>query len=230
MRHLLLPFLLLPATLAAQTLTDQFIELTVSDTMALPISGYVFEVDHIAAEPEPAYAENTDWEKAQRKQEEQHRKQLDQLQKELQAKGWSVTLFQGVDEPLLLTVEPGPRPATLHVTVPTTAELQRLVNELRGRQDVTGHLVRIEHDRTRDAQTELLTRMYAKAEQRARAVAALSGRKLGKLLQVRSPGEEAFSFADFLQLMESERNERKWAERYGINMPQEMIFRFALTD
>lgn len=230
MRHRILPLLLLPAALQAQTLTDQYIELTVSDTLALPVTGYVFEVDVTAPDQEQAYNENMDWEKAQREQEERHLKQLDRLQKELQAKGWAVTLFQGEEEPLALSVAPGPRPATLHVTVATKADLQRLANELRARQDVTGHLVRIEHDRTKDAQAELLTRMYAKAEQRARAIATLGGRKLGKLLQVRSPGEEAFTFADFLRMMESERNERSWAERYGINMPQQMIFRFALTD
>ncbi len=231
MRHLLLPALLLSATLNAQTLTDQYIELTVSDTIALVVKGYVYELNVVDDTNYEGYDENTDWEKVQRELNAKHEKALARLEKDVMGMGFAVERFtSGQDE---LTLGGGGTEAsamTLRVTAKDKADLKRLVDALRARKDVTGNLVTVEYDRSKDAQAELLTRLFKQAEERSRALATLGGRKLGKLLLVRTTGEEEFTFGDFMRIMEKQRGNDDWMERYGVNMPQRMTFRFALTD
>ena len=231
MRHLLLPALLLSATLKAQTLTDQYIELTVSDTLALVVKSYVYELNVVDDTNYEGYDENTDWEKVQREVEEKRTKAPARLEKDVVGMGFAVERFNGGSDPYTLGSGAVDATATtLRVDLKDQAEMKRLVETLRPRKDVTGTMVRVEYDRSKDAQGELLDRLYRRAEERSRALATLGGRKLGKLLQVRTPGEDEFTFGEFMRMMERERGSDDWIDRYGVNMPQRMTFLFALVD
>jgi hypothetical protein len=230
MRTLLLSSLLLATTLQAQTLTDQYIELTVSDTIALVVKGYVYELNVVDDTNYEGYDENTDWEKVQREVEEKRTKALARLEKDVMGMGYSVERFNGSTDLYTLGSPVDATATTLRVNLKDQAEMKRLVETLRPRKDVTGTMVRVEYDRSKDAQGELLDRLYRRAEERSRALATLGGRKLGKLLQVRTPGEDEFTFGEFMRMMERERGSDDWIDRYGVNMPQRMTFRFALID
>lgn len=230
MRFLLFATLLTGAPLSAQTLTDQYIELTVSDTMALVVKGYVYELNVVDDTNYEGYDENTDWEKVQREVEEKRTKALARLEKDVMGMGYSVERFNGSTDLYTLGGPVDATATTLRVNLKDQAEMKRLVETLRQRKDITGNMVRVEYDRSKDAQGELLDRLYRRAEERSRALATLGGRKLGKLLQVRTPGEDEFTFGEFMRMMERERGSDDWIDRYGVNMPQRMTFRFALID
>jgi hypothetical protein len=229
MRALVLSAFALSTALSAQTLTDQYIELTVSDTPAMVPTGYVYELSAIVEEP--AYDENADYDKLFREQQEKQLKALARLEKDVMGMGYSVERFTDGQDPYTLGGDAVEASApSLRVMVKDQVELKRLVDSLRERKDVAGHLVEVKYDRTKDAQGELLTRLYRTAEERSRALATLGGRKLGKLLLVSTSGDEEFTFADFMRIMEKERGSDDWMERYGAAMPQRMTFRFALID
>jgi hypothetical protein len=230
MRTLLLSSLLLATTLQAQTLTDQYIELTVSDTIAMVVKGYVYELNVVDDTNYEGYDENTDWEKVQREVEEKRTKALARLEKDVMGMGYSVERFNGSTDLYTLGGPVDATATTLRVNLKDQAGMKRLVETLRQRKDVSGNMVRVEYDRSKDAQGELLDRLYRRAEERSRALATLGGRKLGKLLQVRTPGEDEFTFGEFMRMMERERGSDDWIDRYGVNMPQRMTFRFALID
>jgi hypothetical protein len=230
MRTLLLSAFALSTALNAQTLTDQYIELTVSDTLALVTKAYVYELNVIPEEPE--YDENVDWEKVMREQQERQAKALARLQKDVAGMGFTAVTFNGNEDPFSLQpgmMEEGTPPA-LRVTVKDKVELKRLVDGLRERKDVSGNIVNVEYETSTGTQQELLMRMFMEAQDRSRTLATLGGSKLGKLLVVRTAGDEEFTFADFMRIMEKERGNEDWMARYGVNMPQRMTFRFALTD
>lgn len=230
MRTLFLSCLLLATTLQAQTLTDQYIELTVSDTLALVVKGYVYELNVVDDTNYEGYDENTDWEKVQREVEEKRTKALARLEKDVMGMGFAVERYNGSTDLYTLGGPVDATATTLRVNLKDQAELKRLVETLRPRKDLTGTMVRVEYDRSKDAQGELLNRLYRQAEERSRALATLGGRKLGKLLLVRTPGEDEFTFGEFMRMMERQRGNDDWIDQYGVNMPQRMTFRFALID
>ena len=232
MRTLLLSTLLFSATLNAQTLTDQYIELSVSDTLSLVPTAYIYDLNVVDQEPVMEnYDDNTDWERVQREQQERHTKALARLEKDVMGMGFPVERYTlGQEDPYSLQPEVEGVEPVLRITLKDQVELKRLVDGLRERKDVTGNIVRMDYEQGKDIQQELITRMYKKAEERSRTLATLGGRKLGKLLQVRTAGNEEFTFTDFMRIMEQERGGNEWMERYQNNVPQRMTFRFALID
>lgn len=72
--------------------------------------------------------------------------------------------------------------------------------------------------------------LYRMAESRARSIAALAGRKLGKLLSAHEPMEKEMGLAEFFMMLEG-KEQYETPEAASVRARQRsMMFRFALVD
>jgi len=205
MDHIRTAFLfacLIATTLGAQTLTEQYIELMVTDTVPLRIKQLEYEVTWSDPGTDAVYGENGDWEKYQREQTERVGKELTKLEKEIQAQGFSVRRSSGTEDNFTLSAYDQPQPGTLRVTAKDKAEIARLVQLLRGRAGLNGNVVGWQFDTPGDAAEQLLAGLYRTAEARARSIAVLAGRKLGELLNAHEPVEKEMGLAEFFMMLE----------------------------
>lgn len=231
MRILLLAAALLAGSLHAQTLSENYIELTVSDTVPMPIKAFVYEVFVEDETDYDGYDDNTDWDKVQRELLEQRSKAFAKLEKELQGMGFAVRADYGGQGEYTVAANTGfDQPNALHVTVASRDELLRLVSHLRSKKGVSGNLLRTEYDRSASVDKDMMVRLYRKAEERCNALAVLGGRQLGKLLVARVSGEGEFTFTDFMRLMEQQGQGEQWPGGRPVQQPYSMTFRFALVD
>ncbi|MBV6405041.1 MAG: hypothetical protein IT228_01380 [Flavobacteriales bacterium] len=230
MRPTLLPLLLAPAIACGQAITDQYIELTVHDTVPLKMGALVYELRW--SDPyDQLYDENADWAKVQRAMAERADRELTRVEKEVRAMGLTVerTTDGGDDLSLALYAEP-PQPL-LRVTARDRAALRPMVEALRGRPGLDGRVADWHFDEPEGAQTAVLQAMYSTAEQRARAIATLAGRKLGKLLAAHEPAAKEAGLVELIQMLEG--RDRAYDDPVQATLAarrRSMVFRFALTD
>lgn len=224
----------LPLATAAQTLADNYIELTVTDTVPMRVKSITYNVT--AQDPDAdkvTYDDNTDYDKVQREQAGRQQKATDRLRKDLEGQHYSVTVAaMSEEDPYTVSnyavAEANTSPVTLAVTVKDESELKKLVQWLRQRGGVDGSIGRWEYDQPAAA-TTVMAALFAKAHEQAQQLATLGGRKLGKLLQVQDPQQNAMTFQDFLKLM-TDRDRDTHADAM-LRMPlRSLVFRFALTD
>lgn len=237
MRPLLLLCLLLATAVQGQTITDQYIELSVSDTVPMRVKRIVYTYTPQAAEmySDAVYEENVDWEKAQKKVEKEAKEAAEKLKKELGKEGF--TLSAGTSDPQDFNInayEDDYGDHSVQITVANTTELGRLVTFLRTQGKGDGHISKWEYEPNNAGDVELMQRLYAKAAAQAGTIATLGGRKLGKLINAHTPGEgTGTSFLDLI--VEYGRKEMMKSGMVSDpmmlgNPERTMIFRFALAD
>lgn len=230
MRLLSLLPLCAPALALGQVITDQYIELTVHDTVPLRFSEVVYELRWSDPGDQP-YDENADWEKVQREMAARADRELAKLEKELRGMGHSVTRTTDAGDDLSLNAYAQPPAPVLRVTAPDQQALMPMVAALRGRPGLEGQLVHWRFDQPEGAQTAVLQAMYTTAEQRARAIATLAGRKLGKLLAAHEPEAKEGGLIELLQLLEGrDRSAEDPMQATLLARQRSMVFRFALID
>ncbi|MBK6629267.1 MAG: hypothetical protein IPJ87_03905 [Flavobacteriales bacterium] len=229
MRLLLLP-LLAPAAAFGQVMTDQFIELTVHDTIPLRFGEVVYELRWTDPGDQP-YDENADWEKVQREMVERADRELGKLEKELRGMGHRVERTTDAGDDLTLGAYAQPPVPVLRITAPDQQALKPMVAALRGRPGVEGRIAHWRFDQPEGAQTAVLQAMFTTAEQRARAIATLAGRKLGKLLAAHEPAAKEDGILDLLQLLSGRDHASEDPMQATLMARQRsMVFRFALID
>ena len=119
----------------------------------------------------------------------------------------------------------------LRITAPDQQALKPMVAALRGRPGVEGRIVHWRFEQPEGAQTAVLQAMYTTAEQRARAIATLAGRKLGKLLSAHEPEAKEAGLFELLQLLEGrDRSSEDPMQATLMARQRSMVFRFALID
>lgn len=230
--------LLATCTLFAQTVTDHYIELTVSDTMSMKVDRISYSFAPQAAEmhSDAVYEESDDWEKVQRKIAEETREKAEKLKARLVKEGFKLTdaATPYADYTISSTEELSTEAASVEVDVPNEAELKRLVTYLRNEGKGDGHVSRWEYEPIAGSEVELMQRLYKRAEEQARTVATLGGRKLGKLLTAHAPGSgTGLTWLD--SIMEMAKQEMMKSElgrnREFFNLRERSLtFRFALAD
>lgn len=234
MRHLLLPILLLGTALHAQTLTDDYIELTVSDTLPLQVKNIVYEIAPAdEANVEVAYDENTDYTKVQQEALEQAKKRRKDLEKDLKAQGYVLSeAVPAYSDPYTINSYEADMGTTapVRVSVKNEAELKELVAWLRARGRVDAHIVEWNYDTTNDPGALLITSLFGQAKKRAEQLAQLGGRKLGKLLLAQDPQQKEVTFQDFIRMLDEREHANSEMERMMRSRLRSMTFRFALTD
>lgn len=230
MRLLSLLPLCAPALALGQVITDQYIELTVHDTVPLRFSEVVYELRWSDPGDQP-YDENADWEKVQREMAARADRELAKLEKELRGMGHTVTRTTDAGDDLSLNAYAQPPAPVLRVTAPDQQALKPMVAALRGRPGLEGQLVHWRFDQPEGAQTAVLQAMYTAAEHRARAIATLAGRKLGKLLAAHEPEAKEAGLFELLQLLEGrDRSADDPLQATLMARQRSMVFRFALID
>ncbi|MBK8340523.1 MAG: hypothetical protein IPK99_11270 [Flavobacteriales bacterium] len=230
MRTAFLATCLVATTLGAQTLTEQYIELMVTDTVPLRIKQLEYELTWSDPGADGVYAEDSDWEKYQREQTERVEKELTKLEKEIQAQGFNVRRASGAEDNFTLSAYDQPQAATLRIIAKDKAELARLVQLMRGRPGLNGNVVGWQFDTPADAAEQLISSLYRMAESRARSIATLAGRKLGKLLSAHEPVEKEMGLAEFFMMLEG-KEQYDTPEAASVRARQRsMMFRFALMD
>ncbi|MFZ1331497.1 MAG: hypothetical protein WAR83_04885, partial [Flavobacteriales bacterium] len=85
MRYLFIALVLFISTTNAQTLTETYIELSVTDTIPVKIKQITYDYTPSSTEmgTDAVYEEDTDWEKLQKKVAEENKKLSERLTKEL---------------------------------------------------------------------------------------------------------------------------------------------------
>lgn len=230
MRTAFLAACLIATTLGAQTLTDQYIELMVTDTVPLHIKHLEYELSWSDPGTDAAYDDNMDWEKYQREQTERVNKELSKLEKEIQAQGFNVRRASGAEDNFTLSAYDQPQAVTLRIIAKDKVELTRLVELMRGRPGLNGNVVNWQFDTPQDAGEQLMASLYRMAEARARSIATLAGRKLGKLLSAHEPMEKEMGLAEFFMMLEG-KEQYDTPEAASVRARQRsMMFRFALVD
>jgi hypothetical protein len=235
MRTLLLLCLALTTAVQGQTVTDHYIELSVSDTVQMRVKRIVYTFTPQAAEmySDAVYEENVDWKKAQKKVEKEAKEAGEKLKKDLGKEGF--TLSDGTNDLQDFNInayEEDYGNHSVQISVANTAELGRLVTFLRARGKGDGHISKWEYEPSTTGDVELMQRLYAKAAAQAGMIATLGGRKLGKLINAHTPGEGT-SFLDLIV----EYGRKEFMKSGMVSDPlmlgnpeRTMIFRFALVD
>ncbi len=79
--------------LGAQTITEDHIELTVTDTLSMKVKRIIYSFTPEVAEmhSDAVYEESEDWEKVQKRIEEESREKSEKLKKELVKAGFNLT-------------------------------------------------------------------------------------------------------------------------------------------
>ena len=191
MRILLLLATLIGLTLQAQTITEHYIELSVTDTVPVRTKRIVYEFSPQVAEAsaDAVYEENSDWEKLQRKLEKEATEAQATLIKALTKEGFKAEAGQATgDGYTISSFDEWNTSKPVSVELKNEAELKRLVAFLRNGHKGDGQVSAWEYEAAGDSEVELVGRLYGKASAQARTVAELGGRKLGKLLQAQTPG------------------------------------------
>lgn len=236
MRNLLLLSFLAGTALQAQTITDSYIELTVSDTIAMRLKSITYEFTPQSTEmsADAAYEENTDWEKAQKKVEQEAKEQQEKLMKDLTKEGFKVTAATGMgDGYMISSYEDASTANGVSVEVATEADLKRLVAYLRAHGKGDGNVSKWDYEPSTDGDVELVQRLYKKAAAQAGTVATLGGRKLGKLINAHDPdnGIAGHWLLDLIgEIGRHEMMKGEFGDMPGFLMGRErsMVFRFAL--
>ncbi|MBK6543494.1 MAG: hypothetical protein IPG10_19900 [Flavobacteriales bacterium] len=118
----------------------------------------------------------------------------------------------------------------MRIAAKDKAELTRLVELMRGRPGLNGNVVGWQFDTPEDAGEQLMASLYRMAESRARSIATLAGRKLGKLLSAHEPVEKEMGLAEFFMMLEG-KEQYDTPEAASVRTRQRsMMFRFALMD
>jgi hypothetical protein len=232
-----LSLFLIVAALSAQTITDQYIELTVTDTMSMKVKRITYSFTPQTAEmhSDAVYEESEDWEKVQKKIAEESRRDAEKLKAKLTKEGFKLTdAVASYDDYSINSYEDESTVASVHVELANEAALKKLVTYLRNEGKGDGSVSRWEYEPTAGTEVELMQRLYKRAEEQARTVATLGGRKLGKLLTAHAPGSgTGLTWLD--SIMEMAKQEMMKTERGRdpefFNMRERSLtFRFALTD
>ncbi len=174
-----------------QTMTENYIELTVTDTLSARVKSITYSFTPQAPElhGDAVYEDSDDWEKVQKRIEAESREQAEKLKRELVKEGFrlSETGASGDDYTITSYDEEGGT-ATVYVNLSSEAELKRLVAHLRTTEKGNGHVSSWEYEPTNTSEVELMQRMHARAAEQARTLATLGGRKLGRLITAQAPG------------------------------------------
>jgi len=229
--------LLATCTLSAQTLTENYIELTVSDTLSSKLKRITYFFTPQAAEmhSDAVYEESDDWEKIQKKIEEESREKADKLKSKLVKEGFKLTdASPSYDDYTISSYEEMSETASVDVELANEAELKRLVAYLRNEGKGDGHVSKWEYEPNSGSEVELMQRLHKRAEEQARTLATMGGRKLGKLISAHAPGSgTGLSWLD--SIMEMAKQEMMKSE-FGRNpeffnlRERSLTFRFALVD
>lgn len=225
---------LLPTGSIAQTLGDNFVSITVSDTVPVRITGITYQITPQDPEADKVnYDENTDYDKMMREQSERTQKVADRLKKDLEAAHFTLTDGgpPSSDPYTISSYNTGAEGAntTVQVALKDEPELKKLVAWLRQRGGVDGSVTRWDYARS-DQGAPLMRSLYDQARAQAQQLADLGGRKLGKLLSAEDPQQRQMTFTDFLSaIAEREHGSDGDAAMARMRM-RSMVFRFALTD
>jgi hypothetical protein len=223
--------------LSAQTMTEQYIELTVTDTMSTKVKKITYSYTPQTAEmhSDAVYEENDDWEKVQKKVEQESREKVEKLKSKLVKEGFKLTeAVSGYDTYTISSYDDMATALSVDVELANETELKRLVTYLRNEGKGDGHVSKWENEPTAGTEVELMQRLYKRAEEQARALATLGGRKLGKLQTAHAPGSgTGMPWLD--GIMEMAKQEMMKSE-LGRNpeffnlRERSLTFRFALAD
>ncbi len=243
MRTLLRPtisivLLLSACVLSAQTLTEHYIELTVSDTLSSKIKRihYTFTPQVAEMHSDAVYEESEDWEKVQKKIEAESREKAEKLKSKLTKAGFTLTDAgsSSYEDYTISSYDDASETSSVHLELANEAELKRLVAYLRNEGKGDGHVSRWEYEPNSGSEVELMQRLHHRAEEQARTLATLGGRKLGKLLTAHAPGSgTGISWLDsIMEMAKQEMMKGEFGARPDLlNMRQRSLtFRFALTD
>lgn len=230
------PYLVLAAILCgalsnAQTIADNYIELSVSDTLPLKVKSISYSItpQDQSAVAEVAYDENTDYDKVQKEAQERATKLREKLEKDLKAQGYVIDPAPAYGDPYTISSYDGSYDNTVRVLVKNETELKALVDLLRKRGGVDGSVGETKFDDQTPMADAFIAGLFQKAKARAQRVAELGGRKLGKLLLAHDPQQDAFTFQDFIRMMDRHEGNDE-AYRMAQARVRSMVFRFALTD
>lgn len=224
--------------LGAQTITENHIELTVTDTLSMKVKRIIYSFTPEVAEmhSDAVYEESEDWEKVQKRIEEESREKSEKLKKELVKAGFNLTdAVTAFDNYTISTYDDqSAAMAGVGVELANEEELKRLVAFLRTESKGDGHVSRWEYEPTTGTEVELMQRLFKRAEEQARTLATLGGRKLGKLLTAHAPGSgTGLTWLD--SIMEMAKQEMLKSE-FGGNpdflgqRERSLTFRFELVD
>ena len=223
--------LLLSATINAQTIGDNYIELVVSDTVPVKLKSIAYDITVVDAEvTEVAYNDGDDYEKYQRDLNERMTKANDRLKKDIAGAGYTVGEAPVHSDPYTVSsYEEQGATITTRVVLKNEVELTKLVGWLRQRGKVEGHVAEWNYDAEPGAMEALMANLFKKAESQAGKLAMLGGRKLGKLISAHDPQDREMTFKDFMSAI-GDRGGDENAMREMQLRQRQMVFRFALTD
>lgn len=238
LRCSVLPFAMLVVALAsAQTVTESYIELTVTDTLSMKLERITYSFTPQAAEmhSDAVYEENEDWEKVQKKIAEESREKVEKLKVKLSKAGFK--LSDGAAPNANYTIssyDDASEVSSVDIELPNETELMRLVDLLRKEEKGDGDVSRWDYEPTAGTEIELMQRLFKRAEEQARTVATLGGRKLGKLLSAHAPGSgTGLTWLDsILEMAKQEMMKSEFGRNPELfNLRQRSLtFRFALVD
>lgn len=218
-------FLAIATTATAQTIIDNHIELSVSDTIGTVIERitYDFEPEDVGAE----FDVDLDWEVARTRAAERAKKMRTELEKGAAKQGfkvvpvvnerdkWAISSYYGDDENRVCRFE-----------VKSEAELDRLVAWLRNQGKGVGYPSNFFRKSISSGEDELVERLYAKAAKQAGRLATLGGRKLGELVAVMDPETREMTMRDLIAISA---RDRSGADENAVNV-RTLVFRFRLLD
>lgn len=235
MRHIFIALAFLIGTANAQTLTETYIELSITDTIPVKTKQITYDFTPSSTEmgTDAVYEEDTDWEKLQEKIAEENRKLSEKLTKELSKEGFTVTDIPLVDGYDISSYDDGSSNATgVRITVPNEAELKRLVAYLRANSKGDGSVHEWEQDVLPVNDQEFMTKLFEKAKVQADALAKMGGRKLGKLISVSDPASAStgYSFLDTIIGLAKEEMMKESRWKMATNRSKTLVFRFGLED
>lgn len=238
LRHALLPAAIVLATaIQAQTITENYIELTVSDTMSMKVKRitYAYTPQNAEMYSDATYEGNEDWEKTQKKIQKEAEEKAEKLKGKLTKAGFKLTdEATGYTDYSISSYEDESEASSVAIELANEAELKRLVAFLRTEGKGDGHVSSWDYEPTAGTEVELMQRLFKHAEEQARTVATLGGRKLGKLITAHDPtGSTGLSWLD--TIMEMAKREMMKHEFGGnadlLRMRERSVtFRFALID
>lgn len=225
------------AVLSAQTMTEQYIELTVTDTMATKLKKIIYSYTPQSAEmhSDAVYEENDDWEKVQEKVEKESREKSEKLKAKLVKEGFKLTeASSGFNDYTISSYDDMAASMSVDVELANETELKRLVTFLRNEGKGDGQVSKWEYEPTSGTEVELMQRLYKRAEEQARALANLGGRKLGKLITAHAPGSgTGMPWLDSIMEMakqEMMKSQLGRSPEFFNLRERSLTFRFALAD
>lgn len=241
MQNILRPALVLGAALlinvlSAQTLTENYIELTVTDTLSTKVKRISYSYTPQTAEmySDATYDGSDDWEKVQKKIRKESEEKAEKLKVQLAKAGFKLSDGSGYEDYTISSYDDEAEAASVDIDVANEAELKRLVTFLRNEGKGDGHVSRWEYEPTTGMEVELMQRLFKRAEEQARTVATLGGRKLGKLIFANAPGgTSGMPWLDsILDLAKQEMMRKEYRGNPDLLHTRErsFTFRFALVD